>query len=218
MGGQRVSNVSVTPPSLPGVLWSTMKTDPGADDPLDRLDQLVPPTPEPENLVLTDNARLVRWAGPSFLLFSLILLPWTVYIGFSLPTRQLSPNYDLAWAGFDVMLLSLLASTGVFALRRSRYLASAASATAALLVVDAWFDCMTTPAPQRLESIVLCACIELPLAALCLWLSWHTMQIAERRIVLLQRSGRTWRPPGRSRVTWARRRAQPHREHSGGRT
>jgi hypothetical protein len=45
-----------------------------------------------------------------------------------------SPHYDAAWAGFDVMLVVALASTGYFALRRSRYLATAATAT--LLVVD----------------------------------------------------------------------------------
>jgi hypothetical protein len=187
-----------------------MKTDAGADDPLDRLDQLVAAAPEPENTVLTDNARLVRWAGPSFLLFSLIMLPWTIYIGLSLPARQLSPNYDLAWAGFDVILLSLLAATGVFALRRSRYLASAASATAALLVVDAWFDCMTTPGADRLQSFVLCGLIELPLAGVCLWLSWHTMHIAEQRIVLLQRHRAGH--PRRGRGAWARRGHPGHRD------
>jgi hypothetical protein len=195
-----------------------MKTDSEAGDPLDRLDHLVSAAPEPENLVLTDNARLVRWAGPSFVLFSLILLPWTIYIGISLPPRQLSPNYDLAWAGFDVMLLGLLATTGFFALRRSRYLATAAAATAALLIVDAWFDCMTTPGPQRLQSFLLCAFVELPLAAVCLWLSWHTMQIAERRVVLLQRRRRAGQSRGRSPVIWPRGRSQQPREHSGGRT
>ena len=155
-----------------------MKTDPGADDPVARLDQLVQPAAEPENAVLTDDARLVRWTGPSFALFSLIMLPWTIYIGLSLPARQLSPNYDLAWAGFDVLLLGLLAITGYFALRRSRYLAPAASATAALLVVDAWFDCMTTPPRSGGNRYVLCAFIELPLAGVCLWLSYHTLQIA----------------------------------------
>ena len=164
-----------------------MKPAPDAQDPLTRLDQLVGAASEPENAVLTDDARLVRWAGPSFVLFSLILLPWIGYIGYSLPSRQLSPNYDIAWAGFDIILLSGLASTAYFALRRSRYLTTAASATATLLIVDAWFDCMTSPPHERLQSIVLCAVVELPLAALCLWLSYHTHQIAERRIRLLLR-------------------------------
>jgi hypothetical protein len=46
---------------------------------------------------------------------------------------------------------------------------------------------MTTPSRERLASILLCAFVELPLAAVCMWLSYHTQQLAERRIVLLQR-------------------------------
>ena len=82
-----------------GEKGARVKPAPDAEDPLTRLDHLVGAAPEPENTVLTDDARLVRWAGPSFLLFSLILLPWIGYIAVSLPTRQLSPNYDIAWAG-----------------------------------------------------------------------------------------------------------------------
>ena len=153
-----------------------------------KADGLIPPAREPENAVLADNARIVRWAGPAFILFSLILLPWTIYLGYSLPSRQVSPHYDAAWVGFDVMLMVALASTGYFALRRSRYMATAATAAATLLVVDAWFDVMTSPPGQRLESIALAVLIELPLASLCVWLSHHTQQLAEWRIVLLRRN------------------------------
>jgi hypothetical protein len=166
-----------------------MGAHPDPEDMIAKVDRLVTPAPEPENTVLTDDARIVRWTGPLFALFSVILLPWIAYIGVTLPARQLSPNYDIAWAGFDVMLLITLASTAYCALRRSRYLSTAAAATAALLIVDAWFDVVTTPSDQRLESIVLCVAVELPLAAVCLWLSYHTHQIAERRILLLQRRG-----------------------------
>jgi hypothetical protein len=171
-----------------------MDAQPEPEDLLERLDDLVPPAPEPENAVLTDDSRIVRWTGPLFALFALILLPWIAYIAITLPARQLSPNYDIAWAGFDVLLAAGLASTAYFALRRSRYLSTASTATATLLLVDAWFDCMTTPGGARVQSITLCFLIELPLAAVCLWLSYHTLHIAERRIVLLQRRGR---PGGR---------------------
>ena len=77
---------------------------------------------------------------------------------------------------------------GYFALRRSRCLATAATATATLLVVDAWFDVMTSPPSQRLESVALSVLIELPLASLCVWLSYHTQQLTERRMVLLRRN------------------------------
>jgi hypothetical protein len=163
----------------------------GAGEVAGQLDELVTPAREPENAVLVDNARVVRWAGPAFALFSLILLPWIAYLAYSLPARQVSADYDVAWAGFDVMLLAALAGTGYFALRRSRYLATAATAAATLLIVDAWFDVMTTLPGQRLEPVALAVCIELPLASVCVWLSFHTQQLAERRLVLLLRHGRT---------------------------
>jgi hypothetical protein len=163
---------------------------PDHDDPLSKLDGLVPAATEPENAVLTDDARVVRWAGPLFALFSVILLPWIGWVAVSLPARQLSSNYDAAWAGFDVILFFGLAATAACALRRSRYLSSAATATATLLIVDAWFDVVTSPAHQRLESVLLCVLVELPLAGLCAWLSYHTHQLAARRIRL------TWRARG----------------------
>jgi hypothetical protein len=161
-----------------------------AEEVAGQLDGLVAPAHEPENAVLVDNARVVRWAGPAFALFSLILLPWIAYLAYSLPSRQVSADADVAWAGFDVILLIALAGTGYFALRRSRYLATAAAAAATLLVVDAWFDVVTTLPGQRLEPVALAAGVELPLAAVCIWLSLHTQQVAERRLVLLLRRGR----------------------------
>jgi hypothetical protein len=171
-----------------------MAPAPDHDDPVTRLDGLVPPTAEPENAVLTDDARVVRWAGPLFALFSVILLPWIIYLAVSLPARQLSSNYDAAWAGFDIILLCGLMATAACALRRSRYLSSAATATATLLVVDAWFDVLTSPPHQRLQSVLLGVLVELPLAALCGWLSYHTHQLAARRIRLAWRTRREGRP------------------------
>jgi hypothetical protein len=186
------------PPSFP-VAEGAVVTIPGPDEIIGKIDALVDPAPEPENAVLADDARVVRWTGPFFALFSLVLLPWTICLAGSLPARQVSTNYGAAWAGFDVLLMLTLASTACFALRRSRYLALAASAAAALLVVDAWFDVLTTPAGQRIESIGLAAFVELPLAAVCIWLSWHTQQLEERRIVLLLRRSRVGEAEGRRR-------------------
>ena len=145
------------------------------------------PAPRAENAGLADETRVVTWIGRLFALFSLLLVPWTAYLARSLPSRQVSTNYDAAWAGFDVLLALALAGTAYFALRQSLYLATAASATATLLVVDAWFDVLTTPGVQRIESVLLALLVELPLAAVCIWLSWHTQQLAERQIVLLMR-------------------------------
>ena len=175
------------------------KVERDADDALrdagelvDKVDSLVPPAAQPENEVLVDESRLVRWAGPLFAVCSLVLLPWTIYLARTLPARQESPHNDIAWVGFDVILLIGLATTAYFALRRSRFLTISASASATLLVVDAWFDIMTSPGDQVAESIMLAALVELPLAAVCIWLSLHTEHLAERRMNLLLAHERPW--------------------------
>ena len=168
------------------------------DQVADRLDELVPVSDEVGNRVLPDDARLVRWAAPVFLGCAAVLLPWIVIAAATLPSRQLSQNYDVAWAGYDVGLLLGLVWTALSALRRSRQLPIAAAATGALLVADAWFDVLTSPGGWDLaEAVAMSVCAELPLAALCFWLARHSQEVAERRLVLLARRSRP--PAGRGR-------------------
>ena len=140
------------------------------------------------------KSAVSRWVAPAFILCSVVLVPWTVYLGFSLPTRQVSSHYDVAWAGFDGLELIMLGATGYFALRRSRYLALASASAATLLVTDAWFDVVTSPRHQLLESVALAVFIELPLAGVCAWLSYHTEHLADRRISVVP--ARRNRPSG----------------------
>ncbi len=129
-----------------------------------------------------DKPEVSRWVAPVFIFCSVVLIPWIVYLGFSLPTRQVSRHYDAAWVGYDVFELIALAATGYLALRRSRYLALASASAATLLITDAWFDVVTSPGHQVLEAVVLAVVIELPLAGVCAWLSYHTEHLADRRI------------------------------------
>lgn len=158
----------------------------------DAIDEMVEPAAEPGNEVAPDDSRLVRWAGPFFGLCSLVLIPWIIVIAATLPSRQLSPNYDVAWAGFDVLLCAALGATAFAALRRSALLSTTAGWGSALLITDAWFDVVTSPpGGGRVEAIAMAVVVELPLAAVCLWLSRHSVDITERRIrLLLRRSER----------------------------
>jgi hypothetical protein len=38
-----------------------------------------------------------------------VLISWTAYLAFSLPSRQVSSHYNVAWVVFDVFLLVTLA-------------------------------------------------------------------------------------------------------------
>ena len=177
----------------------------------ERLDDSVPVADEFGNAVLTDNRRIMRLAGPLFVLLSLVLVPWTVFIAIALPSRQLSPNYDVAWAGFDAFLCVGLAATGFFALRRSRWLPVAAAAAAAMLFVDAWFDVVTSPSGRDLVAAIVSAVfVELPLSALCLFLARQGQlvndkrleMLAERRIGFANTGYRSASKAARSRSPW----------------
>jgi hypothetical protein len=165
-----------------------------------RLEGLVPPSDEVGNRVLADDTRLVRWAAPVFLGCAVILVPWIVVAAATLPSRQLSQNYDVAWAGYDVGLLIGLVWTALSALRRSRRLTIAASATGALLLADAWFDVLTSPGGWDLvQAVAMSVLAELPLATLCFWLAFHSQELAERRLVLLSGGRLLPRPRRRTR-------------------
>ena len=151
----------------------------------ERVDDLVPPAEEFGNEVLVDERPLIRLAGPLFLVLSLCMIPWTAFVAVVLPSRHLSTHYDLAWTGFDGMLFVALAATAYCALRRSRYPSIAAAAAGTLLFVDAWFDVLTSRHADQIVAIGFAVLIELPLGALCWWLSLQTQVLAEKRIALL---------------------------------
>jgi hypothetical protein len=114
----------------------------------------------------TGRRGIQAWAAPLFGLGGVGLAVWTGYLAVSLPAQSVSPHYNIAWAGFDVLLVGLVLTTAWLAYRRSPQVASTSAATAALLIADAWFD-VTTAAPGRplLAAALLAAFVELPAAA-----------------------------------------------------
>lgn len=119
-----------------------------------------------------------RWIGPFYLGAAVLLIPWIVYLGVVLPDRTTSEHWDVAWVGFDVMEFVALALTGWFAYRRSTWVEVAATAAAALLVIDAWFDITTANGGWNLvQAIVLGAGLELPLAAVSVWIARRVEQL-----------------------------------------
>ena len=116
--------------------------------------------------------RPARWVVPLFSLAGIVLVPWILFLIRSLPSTHAAAHWDIAWAGFDVALALLLLGVAVAAWRRSTWLEGAATAAAALLAVDAWFDILTSATNlERLVAIAEAALVELPLAVLLLLLA-----------------------------------------------
>ncbi len=113
-----------------------------------------------------------RWAAGLLAVLGLGLLPWTLWLALSLPSRKVAEHWDLAWVGFDLVLASALLGTAVALVQGSPLLRSFAAGTGALLVSDAWFDVVTaSTSRERWFAVGLAVVGELPLAGFCFALS-----------------------------------------------
>ena len=84
--------------------------------------------------------ELRRIIAPFFALAGIALVPWTVWLTFSLPAHHETANWRTTWAGFDIALAVSLSVTALASLRRSPWLEAAAAISGTLLLTDAWFD------------------------------------------------------------------------------
>ena len=134
------------------------------------------------------------------LLFSVagaLLIPWTVYLAITLPKREFDTHYRGAWVGFDLLLVGTIVLTAYYAFRVDTRVQLPATATATLLVVDAWFDVMTAGGHRATAQAALMAvCIELPAAIFSLWLARRVNHNADRmaRVALAMEEARDRRP------------------------
>jgi hypothetical protein len=136
------------------------------------------------------------WVAPLYLAMSLLLLPWIGVLLVTLPDRVVSQNYRLAWVGFDVLLVASMIRTAWLAWKRSPFVVNVASATATLLLVDAWFDVTTASGDDLVRAGALAMLVELPAAVL-------SLVIAGRAQVQIARTG-AMRPATASWQVWRR--------------
>ncbi|WP_405437601.1 hypothetical protein OG373_10055 [Streptomyces avidinii] len=98
----------------------------------------------------------------------LALLPWVVVLARTVPQTTEVSHWATAWIGLDLMLAAGLTGTGVLLRRGDPRASPVAAATAALLVMDAWFDVTTSAGTDgQGMALLLAAGAELPLAAAC---------------------------------------------------
>jgi hypothetical protein len=93
------------------------------------------------------------------------LVPWSIYLGLSLPRNYDTRHWDLAWSGFDGLEILALGATAYFGWRGRQALIATALAAATLLVCDAWFDiALDLGTPAVWGSLASAVFLELPLA------------------------------------------------------
>jgi hypothetical protein len=98
---------------------------------------------------------------------SIALIPWIVYLGFSLPANYVAQNWPATWMGFDCLLVAFMAATAVLGWLRRQLVLLTAFTTGVLLISDAWFDILTAGLGRDLAVPMLSAALgNLPLAAI----------------------------------------------------
>ncbi len=145
---------------------------------------------------LVQIRRIREWLALSA---AIALIPWTIYLGLTLPQSYTAQHWQATWVGFDVLLLAFMIATVVLGFARHHLLTLFAFATGVLLVCDAWFDVLTARRGDLAVSVLIAALGELPLAAV---LIGGSLRIARLQVPPI---GRAWWPfPRRRRVVGVR--------------
>jgi len=139
----------------------------------DRSDRLEPAPVRVRHLHFLLSRRVEIMASV-LLVGAAALVPWTVFLGLSLPGTYDAGHWSLLWTGFDVVLLSVLGYAGWAAWFRRQILATTAIVAGTLLLCDAWFDTITSIGNRdEWLSLLTGFGAEIPLAVLFLCLYRH---------------------------------------------
>jgi hypothetical protein len=142
-----------------------------------------------------DLSRVRRNRVALMTISAAFLVPWSVYLGRSLPNRYVSPHWTLTWVGFDVILAVLFTGTAVLGLLRRELVALTAFASGVLLLCDAWFDITTANAHDRPFSIFIAVVAEGPLAVVLISSALRIVRVTARRMYAIGANDPLWRSP-----------------------
>ena len=120
------------------------------------------------HLSLSRRAQLVSLF---FLVGAAVLIPWTIFLGLTLPPKYDAGHWRFLWTGFDAALITVLLLAAWAAWFRRQILAAIAVVAGTLLFCDAWFD-MVTSFGHRDEWLTMLTGFgaELPLGVFFFWL------------------------------------------------
>jgi hypothetical protein len=141
------------------------------------------PDPSGDRAELEELRRGARRLAYIYAAAAVLLLPWIVYLAVTLPKRDLDTHYRAAWVGFDLFLVAAIIRTAYLAFKMDPRVQLPATATATLLIVDAWFDITTAGGRgATAEAILLAVVFEIPAAIFSIyvayWVARHELRLA----------------------------------------
>ena len=136
---------------------------------------------------------LPRWVVVFFLGGAVVLIPWIVLM-FTVPQVVNVPrHWELVWGGFDCFLVLGFGLTAFNLITRSPRGAVTAAMTGTMLLIDAWFDVLTTHRGGLVISILMAVFAELPCAVICFYVSRRIVSLFEQAKDYLAEAGFTVR-------------------------
>ena len=140
-------------------------------------------------LDLGGDRILPRWVVAFFLGGAVVLIPWDVLM-FSVPQVVNVPkHWVLVWGGFDCFLILGFAVTAFRLMTRSPKGAVTAAMTGTMLLIDAWFDVLTTHRGGVWVSILMAVFAEIPCALICFYVSRRIVKLFEQAKDYLAEAG-----------------------------
>lgn len=131
---------------------------------------------------------LPRWLGPLAVCCTIGIIPWIFYLALTLPDKQSTDHYALAWLGFDSVMCIVIAGLGYCAITRKPATELVAAVAATMLVVDAWFDVVTSEDGRAFVLAIFTAVVaEVPLAIICAWVAINAERVRTRAYRRLRR-------------------------------
>jgi hypothetical protein len=141
---------------------------------------------------LSEVARLRRRRLTMMIAAAVALVPWSAYLGYTLPDRYVARNWSVTWVGFDLLLVTVFATTAVLGALRRQLLILGSFASGLLLACDAWFD-VTTAGPHDIwQAVVSAVVLEVPIAVLLIHSSFRLVHLMAARLWLLEPGMRLW--------------------------
>ena len=123
------------------------------------------------------------------------LIPWMIYLAFTLPANYVAHNWPATWMGFDCVLIAFMVATAVLGWLRRQLVVLPAFTTGVLLICDAWFDILTT-SPRGIWVSMLTATLgNLPLAVIMITGALRILRLTAIRLWFLDPGTPAWRLP-----------------------
>jgi hypothetical protein len=150
------------------------------------LDEVLPP---PMARRMRRNRLTLMMGG------TIALIPWIIYLAFTLPANYVAHNWPATWIGFDCVLIAFMAATAVLGWLRRQLVLLPAFTTGVLLVCAAWFDILTASPGQIWVSVLTAALGNLPLAVIMITGAVRILRLTATRLWFLDPATPAWRLP-----------------------